>query len=54
MIMNHFLDPADVHVPDFPAETIRVLNEKEIGKFGECRNRLFVPDIWGKLPPLEP
>jgi hypothetical protein len=27
--------PADVHGPDFPGETFRVLKEKEIAKYGE-------------------
>ena len=33
------LDPADVHGPDFPGETFRVLKEKEIAKFDEYRTR---------------
>jgi hypothetical protein len=31
--LRYILDPADVHGPDFPGETFRVLKEKEFAKF---------------------
>jgi hypothetical protein len=33
--LRYILDPADVHGPDFPGETFRVLKEKEQAKFGD-------------------
>lgn len=47
-------DPADVHGPDFPGETFRVLKEKETAKFGEYRTRRLVLEAWDRLPPREP
>jgi hypothetical protein len=49
--LRHILDPADVHGPDFPGETFRVLKEKETAKFGEYRTRRLVLEAWDKLPP---
>ena len=47
--LRYILDPADVHGPDFPGETFRVLKEKETGKFGEYRTRRLVLEAWDKL-----
>jgi hypothetical protein len=49
--LRYILDPADVHGPDFPGETFRVLKEKETAKFGEYRTRKLVLEAWDKLPP---
>ncbi len=49
--LRYILDPADVHGPDFPGETFRVLKEKETAKFGEYRTRRLVLEAWDKLPP---
>ncbi len=43
------LGPADVHGPDFPGETFRVLKEKETAKFGEYRTRRLVLEAWDRL-----
>jgi len=48
--LRYILDPADVHGPDFPGETFRVLKEKEQAKFGEYRTRRLVLEAWDKLP----
>lgn len=48
--LRYILDPADVHGPDFPGETFRVLNEKETAKFSEYRIRCLVLEAWAKLP----
>jgi len=48
--LRYILDPADVHGPDFPGETFRVLKEKETAKFGEYRTRRLVLEAWDKLP----
>jgi hypothetical protein len=44
--LRYILDPADVHGPDFPGETFRVLKEKELAKFGEYRTRRLVLEAW--------
>ena len=44
--LRYILDPADVHGPDFPGETFRVLKEKEQAKFGEFRTRRLVLEAW--------
>ncbi|MEI8045158.1 MAG: hypothetical protein WCL11_27345, partial [Verrucomicrobiota bacterium] len=44
--LRYILDPADVHGPDFPGETFRVLKEKETAKFGEYRTRRLVLEAW--------
>jgi len=49
--LRYILDPADVHGPDFPGETFRVLKEKETAKFGEYRTRRLVLEAWDKLTP---
>jgi hypothetical protein len=51
--LRYILDPADVHGPDFPGETFRVLKQKETAKFGEYRTQRLVLDAWDKLPPRE-
>jgi hypothetical protein len=48
--LRYILDPADVHGPDFPGETFRVLKEKEQANFGEYRTRRLVLEAWDKLP----
>ena len=48
--LRYILDPADVHGPDFPGETFRVLKEKETAKFGEYRTRRLVLEAWDRLP----
>jgi hypothetical protein len=47
--LRYILDPADVHGPDFPGETFRVLKEKETAKFGEYRTRRLVLEAWDAL-----
>lgn len=47
--LRYILDPADVHGPDFPDETFRVLKEKEQAKFGEYRTRRLVLEAWDRL-----
>ena len=47
--LRYILDPADVHGPDFPGETFRVLKEKEQAKFGEYRTRRLVLEAWDAL-----
>jgi hypothetical protein len=49
--LRYILDPADVHGPDFPGETFRVLKEKETAKFGEYRTRRLVLEARDRLPP---
>jgi hypothetical protein len=46
--LRYILDPVDVHGPDFPGETFRVLKEKETAKFGEYRTRRLVLEAWDK------
>ena len=47
--LRYILDPADVHGPDFPGETFRVLKEKEIRQYGEYRTRRLVLEAWERL-----
>lgn len=47
--LRYILDPADVHRPDFPGETFRVLKEKETAKYGEYRTRRLVLEAWNRL-----
>ena len=47
--LRYILDSADVHGPDFPGETFRVLKEKELAKCGEYRTRRLVLEAWDKL-----
>jgi hypothetical protein len=46
--LRYILDPHDVHGPDFPGETFRVLKEKEIRQFGEYRTRRLVLEAWDR------
>jgi hypothetical protein len=48
--LRYILDPADVHGPDFPSETFRVLKDKEIAKYGEYRTRRLVMEAWDRNP----
>jgi len=50
--LRYILDPADVHGPDFPGETFRVLKEKETAKLGEYRTRRLVLEAWDRLQPV--
>lgn len=47
--LRYILDPHDVHGPDFPSETFRVLKEKEQKHFGEYRTRRLVLEAWDGL-----
>ncbi len=38
---SYLVDPKDVHKPDFPGETFRVLKEKEERLYGEYRTRII-------------
>jgi hypothetical protein len=46
--LRYILDPKDVHGPDFPGETFRVLKEKEEREFGEYRTKRLVLEAWDK------
>jgi hypothetical protein len=45
----YILDPKEVHGGDFPGETFRVLKEKEVKAFGECRTRRLVLEAWDNM-----
>ncbi len=47
--LRYILDPTDVHGPDFPGETFRVLKEKEIARYGEYRTRRLVLEAWERI-----
>ncbi|MBX6422498.1 N-6 DNA methylase [Thermosulfurimonas sp. F29] len=47
--LRYTLDPQDVFGPDFPGETFRVLEEKEIRQFGEYRTKRLVLEAWENL-----
>jgi hypothetical protein len=47
--LRYVLDPADVHGPDYPSETFRVLKEKEVARYGEYRTRRLVLEAWDRL-----
>ena len=47
--LRYILDPADVHGPEFPGETFRVLKEKEIKAYGEYRTGRLVLAAWEEL-----
>lgn len=47
--LRYVLDPADVHGPDFPSETFRVLRDKEIARLGEYRTRRLVLEAYDAL-----
>ena len=42
--LRYILDPKEVYGEDFPGETFRVLQEKEIKQFAEYRTRRLVLD----------
>jgi hypothetical protein len=46
--LRYILDPADVHGPDFPGETFRVLKERELREYGEYRTRRLVLEAWDR------
>lgn len=47
--LRYILDPKDVHGPDFPGETFRVLKEKEERQLGEYRTRRLVLGAYDRL-----
>jgi hypothetical protein len=47
--LRYILDPQDVHGPDFPGETFRVLKERETRQYGEYRTRRLVLHAWDRL-----
>lgn len=47
--LRYLLDPKDVYGGDFPGETFRVLQEKEIRQLGEYRTRRLVLEAWDRL-----
>lgn len=47
--LRYILDPADVEGPDYPSETFRVLQKKEIDAFGEYRTRRLVLAAWDAM-----
>ena len=49
--LRYMLDPADVHGPEFPGETFRVLKEKVKAKFGEYRTRRLILEAWDRQEP---
>jgi hypothetical protein len=47
--LRYILDPKEVHGPDFPGETFRVLKEKEERQLGEYRTRRLVLAAFDRL-----
>ncbi|MGI0491369.1 Eco57I restriction-modification methylase domain-containing protein [Alkalinema pantanalense CENA528] len=47
--LRYILDPADLHGPDFPSETFRVLKNKEIKEYGEYRTQRLVLAAWDQM-----
>lgn len=47
--LEYILDPKSVKGEDFPGETFRVLKNKEIKKYGECRTKRLVIEAWDRL-----
>ena len=47
--LRYILDPSDIHGPDFPSETFRVLKNNEIKQYGEYRTQRLVLEAWDKL-----
>jgi N-6 DNA Methylase len=47
--LRYILDPADIHGPDFPSETFRVLKNNEIKQFGEYRTQRLVLEAWDQM-----
>ena len=46
--LRYILDPADIHGPDYPSETFRVLKENEIRRHQEYRTRRLVLEAWDR------
>ena len=44
--LRYILDPKEVHGEDFPGETVRVLKEKDVRLYGECRTSRLVLEAW--------
>ncbi len=44
--LRYILDPKDIHGPDFPGETFRVLKEKEEKQYGEYPTRRLALEAW--------
>ena len=44
--LRYILNPKEVHGEDFPGETVRVVEEKEVKQFGEYRTRRLVLEAW--------
>lgn len=49
--LRFILDPSDVHGPDYPTETFRVLKKNEIQEFGEYRTQRLVLEAWDRQAP---
>lgn len=47
--LRYILDPADVKGADYPSETFRVLNTKEIRRYGEYRTARLVLQAWDRM-----
>ncbi len=47
--LRYILDPADIHGPDFPSETFRVLKNNEMKQFGEYRTQRLVLEAWDQM-----
>jgi hypothetical protein len=47
--LRYILDPTDIHRPDYPSETFRVLKENEIRRYQEYRTRRLVLEAWDRL-----
>jgi len=43
------LDPATIHIPDYPTESFPGLNENEIAKHGEYRTQRLALEAWDRL-----
>ena len=43
------VDPKDVYGDDFPGETFRVLKDKEMRQYGECRTPRLVLEKWDDM-----
>jgi hypothetical protein len=49
--LRYILDPEDVHGPEFPGETFRVLKKNEIERYGEYRTQRLVLEAWAGIEP---
>ena len=47
--LRFILDPSDIHGPDYPTETFRILKKKEVRRFGEYRTQRLVLEAWDRL-----